>query len=108
MTQIPMFSPGSGGLESLITRRTDPETSRVAARKVVRSGRIGKSLEFFTSMLDIHGPMTVRQAAHITSNPDYWRVEWDKRVKSWHVAGHIELTGEVRDGGRVWRIKEGS
>jgi hypothetical protein len=103
MTQIPMFSPGSGGLETLITRRTDPETSKVAAKKVVRSGRVG-SLHLFISRLEIHGPMTVKEASHVTDDPSFWNHEWARRVHAWHVAGRIELTGEVRGGGRVWRI----
>jgi hypothetical protein len=108
VTQITIFNPGDGGHETLtvperlITHRDDPATSKRAARKVARSGNIGRSLALFLTYLD-HGPLTVREASNATTSPNYWMVEWDKRVKAWHVAGHIELTGEERGGGRVWR-----
>jgi hypothetical protein len=108
MTQIPMFSPGSGGLETLLTRRTDPETSRIAARKIARTNRFSVSLAAFKSALMEYGPLTCLEASRTMEDSSYWNAEFNKRVHAWHVAGHIELTGEVRDGGRVWRIKEGA
>lgn len=105
MTQQPLFVPASGGLETLLSRRNDPATSKAAAVKVARSGRWGLSLKLFKIILRSRGPLTVREASGDTSRPDYFYLEFNRRVHSWHVAGHIELTGEERGGGRVWRIR---
>ena len=91
----------------LLHRTTDPATSKAAARRVVKSMRLGVSLREFLNILSVYGPMTCREASERmpASESDYWNAEFNKRVHSWHVAGHIELTGEVRDGGRVWSAR---
>lgn len=109
MTQQTLFHVGVGGLETptlpelLITRRDDPATSKRAARKVVRSGRIGKSLEKFLATLGDQW-LTVRECADQTDRPDYWNHEWARRVHLWHVAGYIELIQGASSSGQVWRI----
>jgi hypothetical protein len=92
--------------ERLLARTTDPATSKVGARRVVLRKQPKGSLRRFLMALALR-PMTTREAGIVTdpTRALYWHWEYDKRVKSWNIAGHIELTGEVRDGGRVWRTR---
>ena len=107
--QLPLCAPAEGGREIILTqlhsRRDDPETSKRAAAKLKREEE-SKSLKFFLFLLRAWGPMTCKEAGDRTVNKDFWNTEFNKRAKKWHVAGHIKLTGEDRNGSRVWRVKE--
>ena len=102
-TQLTFLEPGAYNTlqVKLTARNTDPATS-VRAAKARQAD--GKSLALFLAMLGTR-ECTVREVAQHTINPDFWFVEWNKRVKAWDVAGHIELTGAERGGGRVWRVR---
>ena len=106
MRQEALFFSTQHGEQSTrsLARRTDPATSKAAARRVVKSGRMGVELSKFLKILKECGPMTCKQVSGFTDDPGYWAFRFNSRAHAWHVAGHIELTGETRDGGRVWRI----
>jgi len=105
--QLPLCVPAEGGLEvvlpKLYARTEDPAPSKRAAAKLDTKA-ISKSRELFCYMLREFGPSTVREAAAHTKNPEMWNYEWQRRVKQWHVAGHIEIVREDLQG-RVWRVK---
>jgi hypothetical protein len=114
-SQLGMFAPGSGGREAstvqarLLARTDDPATSKRAAKKIVHRGDDSSLGEFLNVLLQ-SGELTCKEAAqrvHLIAgySADYWNSEFNKRVKSWAVAGHIELTGDERGGGRVWRVR---
>lgn len=113
-----LFRPGSANREEavpiqarLLARKTDPATSKQAAKRVVRSGRQGLSLRLFRLLLKNHGPLTAKQAGALTKRPDFWQVEFCKRTDGWMKAGHIrvalEPSGRERtvDGSRVWEVE---
>ena len=88
----------------LLARREDPETSKAAARRVVERHQPKGSLALFLRLLMVRS-LTTREAGVLADpgNALYWHWEFAKRTHAWHVAGHIELRGEVKAGGRVWR-----
>lgn len=106
--QLPLCAPAEGGREIILTqlhsRRDDPETSKRSAAKLTRMA-LSKEWDLFRSILKAHGPQTCNEAAAHTINPDHWRFRFNSRVEKWHVAERIELTGEKRNGSRVWRVK---
>lgn len=91
--------------ERLISRRGDPETSRSAARRVVRSEKVNTSWGIFKHILEQHGPLTCNEASRHLADHSYWAVEFNKRVKMWDTERLIECSGE-RDGSRLWALVE--
>jgi hypothetical protein len=111
-SQLAIFAPTPYGERPaepfearLIHRKDDPATSKRAALRLVRTGQLDGARALFLRLLRTHGPLTHKEAAARTDRPDHFRTEFDKRVKRWAVAGVIALTGEERDGARVWRAR---
>lgn len=79
-------------------RRTDPETSHVAARFATSQKAASERLSIFLAVCN-KGPMTAREIAHETGL-DY--IEVQRRISE--VIG-LQKTNVVRDGCRVWEAK---
>jgi len=96
------------GIQSrLLARRTDPETSRGAVRKVVSTLTMRQQRAL--ACLFAYGPGTTHElAARATRvDGDHYRAtsihhELARRLPELARKGKAEVTGEVRGGCRVW------
>ncbi len=112
MTQLSLLTPGSGGIETptvqerLLARADDPDTSKAAASKV--AAHLSESQERALWYIQIYGPGTLREIAEAALD-DMAIVdavalyhELARRVSELRRNGLVRLTGEIREGCRVW------
>lgn len=102
-----------------LARTCNPQTSKDAAEKMVKSGELNrqekKVFEYICQLCRRYpdymkkGFITKDVALYITEDDadDYylWYDICRKRFSGLHDKGKIELTGDRRDGCRVWRLK---
>ena len=95
-----------------LARSNDPETSKAAAVKMVKSGMLNRQEQQVWEAilcLAVHAPypectdisFTAKEVSAVSS-VDYYTIQ--RRLSSLHYKGKIELTGARRDGCRVWRL----
>lgn len=112
MTQFSLFSPGVGGLEQptvqerLLARADDPVTSKAAA--VTVAAHLSESQERALWHIQLYGPGTLREIADAALD-DMAIVdavalyhELARRAPELRRDGLVRLTGELREGCRVW------
>ena len=94
-----------------LARAKDPITSHKAAEKMVVSGALNKQEKEVYDAISRYATMfpdfTTKDIAIIMLSMPYWKA-YDichKRFSSIERKGKIELTGDRRDGCRVWRLK---
>ena len=94
-----------------LARAKDPETSHEAAEKMVVSGALNKQeQEVYDAILRyaiMFPDFTTKDIAIVMLSMPYWKA-YDicrRRFSGLERNGKIELTGDQRDGCRVWRLK---
>ena len=99
-----LFSPS-------LARAKDPETSHKAAEKMVVSGALNKQeKEVYNAILRnaiMFPDFTTKDIAIVMLSMPYWKA-YDicrKRFSGIERNDKIELTGDQRDGCRIWRLK---
>lgn len=95
-----------------LCHRNDPETSREAAKKMVKSGKIQgqERLVYFiiqrykNTFTKYHQfDFTAKELVNHTYTLNYFQIQ--RRLSGLHRKGYIERTGEKRNGCAVWRLK---
>ena len=86
--------------------KNDPVTSKRAAVKALMNGALIRQQEFVWQAIQKHGnpDFTARELSQ-RANIDYYVIQ--RRLNEIEYKGFIERTGEVRNDGMVWRIKNG-
>lgn len=94
-----------------LCRKSDPETSRGAAEKMVKSGALSRQEEQVLAAIQLRlsfkpytwkDNFTAKELA-TTSVINYYTIQ--RRLSGLHNKDKIERTGEKRDGCMVWRLK---
>ena len=112
MMQGTLFNPGAGNIEQptvqerLLARADDPETSKAAA--AVTAAHLSESQELALWYIQIYGPGTLREIAEAALDDmaivDAVALYHDlaRRAPELLREGLVHLTGELREGCRVW------
>lgn len=103
----------AGDAAAAISRRTDPDTSKRAAERMVRSGRIKAQREAAVFLVDLYPKMTAKELAHL-SLPHHDCTSLGATITDRYYALARRLPEcpelEARDTGsraRVWNVREG-
>jgi hypothetical protein len=96
-----------------LCRTNNPQTSKDAAEKMVKSGALSrqekKVYDEIVKYVQIRKQFTTKDIALNMSKYSYWSYDkcYDicrKRFSGLRDRGKIEITGDKRDGCRVWRL----
>ncbi len=104
------------GCSTALARTENPKTSKDAAEKMVRSGALNRqeqvvygAIESYTSHATHNGKykdFTTKDIARWITDYSYGKA-YDicrKRFSGLQMKGKIELTGDRRDGCRIWKL----
>ena len=97
-----------------LARKENPQTSKDAAEKMVKSGALNRQENEVFDVIKKYGlDFTTKDIARSV----WWHTEMPydkaydicrKRFSGLQMKGKIELTGDRRDGCRVWRLVDGN
>lgn len=92
-----------------LCRRNDPQTSKDAAEKMVKSGKLARQERLVLVTIEdvcealYKKDFTAKEIVRWNNRFDYYTIQ--RRLSGLHNKGKIERTGEKRDGCCVWRLK---
>ena len=90
----------------LLTHRKDPKTSRRAAKRMIKSGKLTKQqkavLNIIRQYCQDHKDFTPLDLAGGQRNSLYFAIQ--RRKNELELKGFIKKTGEERDNCEVWRL----
>ena len=87
-----------------LARTCDPQTSKDAALKMVKSGALNRQEQWVLRQIEnsMFPDFTALEIARGIKDKYYYIIQ--RRLSGLNDKGKIELTGERRDGCRVWRL----